>query len=94
MTATPLLARFSEINLLDAARGRKAIVAAIRVTLMGAQSAKIVAARSSAETVTVRELKESLRGSRRWFPHSTLWGLKFRRLRNKHRFRIGHLLLR
>lgn len=94
MTATPLLARFSEINLLDATRGRKAIVAAIRIALMRAQSAKIVAARSPAETITVRELKESLRGRRRWFPHGTFWGLKLRRLRNQHWLRIGHLFLR
>lgn len=93
MTATPLLARFSEINLLDTARGRKAVVAAIRVTLMGAKGAEVIAAGAPAETVAVRELEESFRGRWRWFPHGTFRGLKFRRLRNQHRLRVSHLLL-
>lgn len=94
MTATPLLARFSEINLLDAARGRKAIVAAIRVSLVGPKGAEVVAAGSAAETVTVRELEEGLRGRWRRFPHGTLRGLEFRRLRDQHRLRVSHLFLR
>lgn len=94
MTATPLLARFSEINFLDAARGRKAIVAAIGVALMRAKGAEVIAAGTSAETVAVRELKEGLRGRWRWFPHGTFRGLEFRWLWNQHRLRVGHLLLR
>lgn len=82
MTATPLLARFSEINLLNAARGRKAVVATIRVTLMRAKGAEVVAAGTSAETVAVWELKEGLRRRWRWFPHGTFRGLKFRWLWN------------
>lgn len=94
MTATPLLARFSEINFLDAARGRKAVVAAIRVALVGAKGAEVIAAGAPAETVAVRELEKGLCGRWRWFPHGTFRGLEFRWLRNQHRLRVGHLLLR
>lgn len=94
MTATPLLARFSEINLLDAARGRKAVVAPISVPLMGAKGAEVVAAGSAAKTVAVRELEEGLRGRWRRFPHGTFRGLEFWRLRDQHRLRVSHLFLR
>jgi len=94
VTATPLLARFSEINLLDAARGRKAVVASIRVALMRAQGAKVVATRPTAETVAVRELEEGFRGRGWRFSHGALRRLKLRRLRDQHRLRVRHFLLR
>lgn len=91
MTATSLLARFSEINLLHAAGGREPVVAPIRVALVRAEGAEVVP--RPAEPVPVRELEQRFRRGRWWFAHRSFRRVELGRLRDQDRLGVRHLLL-
>jgi hypothetical protein len=93
--ATPLLARFSEVDLLDAARRGEAVVAPVGVVaLVGAQGPEVVRPGAGATVaVALRELEERLGRGRRGLPHRALGRVELRRLGHKDRLRVRHLLL-
>ena len=93
--AAPLLARFSEIDLLDAARRGEAVLAPVGlVALVRAQRAEVVGPGAGAPVaVAVRELEERLGRRRRRLAHRALGRVQLGRLRHQDRLRVRHLLL-
>lgn len=87
-----LLARFSEVDLLDTAGRCKTVVPPEGVVALdGTQRSKVVA--GSAIPVAILKGKNAFTGWRRWFPHRALRRMKLRWLGYQDWLGVSHFLL-